>query len=88
MRKETFEFLNSLYSWIKILSYLVPLKCYAHNEMTRNKKKNKHQTFLRFQYPFSSIDMHILEENHKIIRFSIRNFQKYLCKTFLLYTIK
>lgn len=46
--------------------------------MRRNKKKNKHKILLRFQYPFSSIDMHVLEENHKIIRFSIRNFQKYL----------
>lgn len=66
MCKRTFKFLNSLYNWIKILSYLVPLKYYARNEMIRNKKKNKHQTLLRFQYPFLSIDMHILH-NHKII---------------------
>lgn len=67
MCKRTFKFLNSLYNWIKILSYLVPLKYYARNEMIRNKKKNKHQIVLRFQYPFLSIDMHILQENHKII---------------------
>lgn len=70
------------------MSYLVPLKCYTRNEMRRNKKKNKHKTLLRFQYPFSSIDMHVLEENHKIIRFSIRNFQKILKKILLYDQIK